>query len=218
MFRPRGFSPPRRLTPRASCEFIAPHNRPEVRYVSLDSIPTRCRSSQRGRVLEFPAPRFTPLEGFPSSAAVPCHHGRCLPDVPLTPNTAEIASEEPSHQSTPVPSSSEESEVSALPATEAALCTDQSVSFLKSRPKPSSQFSFSPLPKKRHNRSASRPWLGAFRQSIPKNQPSIRVRPTSEESCRTWSTLPPAEAEVPEDRGASTSEEADLPLNCRFTP
>jgi len=34
MFRPRGFSPPRRLTPRASREFIAPHNRPEVHCVS----------------------------------------------------------------------------------------------------------------------------------------------------------------------------------------
>jgi hypothetical protein len=34
MFRPRGFSPPRRFTPQASCEFIAPHCRLEVRCVS----------------------------------------------------------------------------------------------------------------------------------------------------------------------------------------
>jgi len=53
------------------------------------SIPVHCRNSLRGRVLEFPATRFTPLEGFPSSAAAPCHHGRCLPDVPLTPNPAK---------------------------------------------------------------------------------------------------------------------------------
>jgi hypothetical protein len=83
-------------------------------------------------------------------------------------------------------------QVSAFPATEAASHTDQSVLFLKSRPKPFSQVSFSPLPKKRHNRSASRSRLGAYRPSVPKNQPSIRARPSSEESCRAWSTLSPA--------------------------
>jgi hypothetical protein len=34
MFRPRGLSPPRRLAPRASCEFVAPHCLLEVRCVS----------------------------------------------------------------------------------------------------------------------------------------------------------------------------------------
>lgn len=33
-FRPRGFSPPRRFAPRASCEFVAPHCQLEVRCVS----------------------------------------------------------------------------------------------------------------------------------------------------------------------------------------
>lgn len=182
------------------------------------SIPITRRSSFCGRDLEFPAPRFTPLEGFPSSAAALCHHSRCLPDVPLTPNPAETASEESSHQSTPVPQGPEGSKVPAFLTTEVAHHTGQSVLFLKLQPKLFLQFSFSPLPKKRHNRSASRPWLGAYRPSIPKNQPSIRVRPASEESCRTWSTLAPAEAEVPEDRGASTSEEIDLPLTAVHPP
>jgi len=48
MFRPRGFSPPRRFTPRASCEFVAPHCQPKVRCVS-DSIAHRhCRNSHHG--------------------------------------------------------------------------------------------------------------------------------------------------------------------------
>jgi hypothetical protein len=56
-FRPRGFSPPRRLSPRWSCGLVA----------------SRCRSWGSPRYdLDAHTPRRTP-----SPAAVPCHHGRC---------------------------------------------------------------------------------------------------------------------------------------------
>jgi hypothetical protein len=47
LFRPRGFSPPRRFPPRASRESIAPHNRLEVRCVSLGSVRVPYRSTYR---------------------------------------------------------------------------------------------------------------------------------------------------------------------------
>jgi len=46
--------------------------------------PNRHRSDLPGTLRRFPAARFTPLEGFPSSAAAPCHHGRCPLGVLLT--------------------------------------------------------------------------------------------------------------------------------------
>jgi len=46
-------------------------------------LPNHHRSDPPGTLRRFPAARFTPLEGFPSSAAVPCHHGRCPPGVLL---------------------------------------------------------------------------------------------------------------------------------------
>ncbi len=41
-------------------------------------LPTCSRSRRCGLNPRFPATRFTPLEEFRSSAAAPCHHGRCL--------------------------------------------------------------------------------------------------------------------------------------------
>jgi len=45
--------------------------------------PNHHRSDPPGTLRRFPAARFTPLEGFHSSAAAPCHHGRCPPGVLL---------------------------------------------------------------------------------------------------------------------------------------
>jgi hypothetical protein len=70
---------------------------------------------------------FTPLEGFPSSAAVPCHHGRCLLDVPLTPALPSSPPKSRSLQPATVPLASEETLVSAFVVTEAPLCADQTV-------------------------------------------------------------------------------------------
>jgi hypothetical protein len=50
----------------------------------------------------FPATRFTPLEGFPSPAAAPCHHGRCPLDVPLT-HFCSRSAEAPQSQVPPSP-------------------------------------------------------------------------------------------------------------------
>jgi len=51
-----------------------------------DSFPSasphpRIRRPASGDLLLFPSRSITPLEEFPSSVAVPCHHGRCLPAV-----------------------------------------------------------------------------------------------------------------------------------------
>jgi len=80
-FRPRGSSPPRRFPPRASRESVAPHSRPEVRCVSLPRPPNHQPKPTIRTPRDLPATRFTPLEGFPSPAAAPCHHGRCPLDV-----------------------------------------------------------------------------------------------------------------------------------------
>jgi hypothetical protein len=84
MFRPRGFSPPRRFAPRKGRGFIAPRNRSRVRRVSCMP-PTRAARRRRVRTGSVPATRFTPFEDFPSPAAVPHHCGRCLPAVTVLP-------------------------------------------------------------------------------------------------------------------------------------
>jgi hypothetical protein len=78
------------------------------------------RSQWSGSEL-FPQRVFTPLEGFPSSAAVPCHHGRCLLDVPLTPALPSPPPKSRTLQPATVPSVSKETLVSALVTTEAAV-------------------------------------------------------------------------------------------------
>jgi len=81
-FRPRGFAPPRRIPSELARGPVASRCRP---WGSLRFQPPATRSSlQRvgpGPRGTFPATRFTPLEGFPSSTAVPRHRGRCLPGV-----------------------------------------------------------------------------------------------------------------------------------------
>jgi hypothetical protein len=83
-FRPRGFAPPRRFTPRESHGSVAPRNRSKVRRVSCVP-PARATRRRLDRTGTFPATRFTPFEDFPSSAAVPHHCGRCLPAVTVLP-------------------------------------------------------------------------------------------------------------------------------------
>jgi hypothetical protein len=76
-FRPRGFSPPQRFTPRTSLGFIAPRNRIEfAAFPGCVPIIRRPKSTTDGRRSPFPATRFTPFEEFRSSIAVPHHCGR----------------------------------------------------------------------------------------------------------------------------------------------
>jgi hypothetical protein len=74
-FRPRGFSPPRRLPPHRGCGFVAPR----CRLWSSTRFPSRIPGHPRVscKSFAFPAPRVIPFEEFPSSAAVPHHCGRC---------------------------------------------------------------------------------------------------------------------------------------------
>jgi hypothetical protein len=84
-FRPCVFSTLRRLPPQVGREFVAPHNRIEVRYVSkVDGQKLRPKAHSLDQLGPFPAARFTPLEELPSPAAVPCHHGLCLLDCCLS--------------------------------------------------------------------------------------------------------------------------------------
>jgi len=88
-FRPRGFSPPRRLAPlQGSRRVAAWFGWGSLRFTACPS-PQSLRSTRRPRAptgasgwTPFPATRFIPLEAFPSSAAVPHHCGRCPPAVP----------------------------------------------------------------------------------------------------------------------------------------
>jgi hypothetical protein len=73
-FRPRGFSPPRRFAPRHGlrvCCTPQPAMGSDA-FLSL-AVPL---AEANGPAGPFPH-RYTPFEEFPSSAAVPCHHGRC---------------------------------------------------------------------------------------------------------------------------------------------
>jgi hypothetical protein len=79
-FRPRGFSPPRRLSPRNSRGLVASRCRSwgSPRFLSAGSERSEDRLEHRRT---FPAAP-TPLEELPSPAAVPCLHGRCPLAVP----------------------------------------------------------------------------------------------------------------------------------------
>jgi len=82
MFRPRGFAPPRRLTPRKGYGLIASRNQMEfVTFPSCAPIFHRPKSTTDGRRSPFPATRFTPFKEFPSPVAVPHHCGRYPPAV-----------------------------------------------------------------------------------------------------------------------------------------
>jgi hypothetical protein len=76
-FRPRGFSPPRRLSPRRGCGFVAPRCRPWGS--SRFRLPAPAASAEAAGA-RTPSPRcgLTPFEGFPSPIAAPHHCGRCL--------------------------------------------------------------------------------------------------------------------------------------------
>jgi hypothetical protein len=77
LFRPRGVSPPRRFPPlggvQACCILL-----PIMGFAAfLRSGIRRFAEAIDGRPARFSTALFVPPEGFPSSAAVPCHHGRC---------------------------------------------------------------------------------------------------------------------------------------------
>jgi hypothetical protein len=175
------------------------------------SIPTHCRSSQRGRDLEFPAARFTPLEGFPSSAAAPCHHGRCLPDVPLTPNPAKSPpkSRPTSQHQFPCPPKSpgirvprNRSCVSHRPIRVVPEISAEAV--LPGLVLAASEEATQPICKQ----------IAAWCIStIGSEEPTLNTSATVLRRVlpSLVNSLPCREAEVPEDRGASTSEDIDLP-------
>ena len=77
LFRPRGFSPPRRLAPRDGLECVATRADHGVRRVSTW---LAGRSLLLPRRPGFPATQL-PLDEFPSLTAVPHHCGRCPPVV-----------------------------------------------------------------------------------------------------------------------------------------
>jgi hypothetical protein len=83
-FRPRGFSPPRRLSPRRGCRFVAPC----CRLWGSTRCPLRLPDRPKApcKTVAFPAPHFIPFEEFPSSAAAPHHCGRCLPVITARPS------------------------------------------------------------------------------------------------------------------------------------
>jgi len=77
-FRPRGSSPPRRFTPHDRPRVCCTPKPNGVRYVSQCVLrPGTGRNRFPGADAPLPATRFTPLEEFPSPAAVPRHRGRC---------------------------------------------------------------------------------------------------------------------------------------------
>jgi len=106
LFRPRGFSPPRRLTPRPGPECIATRAGQDSLRFTL-SLPTQSldKSMDRsGNPTRLPATRFTPFEEYPSSVAVPHHCGRCLPAVTSPASLAEAeasANTQADHKSPP---------------------------------------------------------------------------------------------------------------------
>jgi hypothetical protein len=82
LFRPRGFSPPRRLAPHRRCGFVAPR----CRLWGPSRFPGPVPPSRWRWVRAVRSPRRgTPYEEFPSSAAVPHRCGRCLLDVSVRP-------------------------------------------------------------------------------------------------------------------------------------
>jgi hypothetical protein len=90
LFRPRGFTPPRRLPPHQGRGSVAPHSRPRG-SPRFGPAPVHHRPGPRSETpwtgSHLPA-AWVPFEGFPSSAAVPHHCDplpscRCLsPDSP----------------------------------------------------------------------------------------------------------------------------------------
>jgi len=77
LFRPRGFPPPRRLTPQSTIGYVATRDGHEVQYVS-SSVFRTARSQATHRWLDgetIPASGFTPLKESPLSVAVPHHCG-----------------------------------------------------------------------------------------------------------------------------------------------
>jgi len=73
-FRPRGSSPPRRFTPHDRPRVCCTPKPNGVRYVSQCVLrPGTGRNRFPGADAPLPATRFTPLEEFPSPAAVPHH-------------------------------------------------------------------------------------------------------------------------------------------------
>lgn len=115
-FRPCGFSPLRRFTPHTSLGSIAPRNR-----TGFAAFPNELPSNGRpkpttdGSASLFPATRFTPLEEYPSSVAVPRHRGRCPPVVDTRSTPRHDRSVSTSVVPPRLPSFRSSTEVSVLP-------------------------------------------------------------------------------------------------------
>jgi hypothetical protein len=89
-FRPRGFSPPRRLAPLRGCGFVAPRFRP---WGSSRFSRPGAAASEEATGAEAQSPRcgFGPFEGFPSPVAAPHHCGLCLRAVAARPPPRQLA-------------------------------------------------------------------------------------------------------------------------------
>jgi hypothetical protein len=83
LFRPRGFAPPRRLSPRMSCGFVAPRNRPRVHRVSC--VPAGGRPKAAECRDQFPRCVSHPPKSFPRQQPETHHCVRCLPVVAVLP-------------------------------------------------------------------------------------------------------------------------------------
>jgi hypothetical protein len=78
-FRPRGFAPPRRFSPRWSCGSVAPRNRPRVHRVSC--VPAGGRPKAASGRDQFPRCNSHPPKSSPRQQPDSHHCDRCLPVV-----------------------------------------------------------------------------------------------------------------------------------------
>jgi len=108
VFRPRGFSPPRRFAPLAWFQVYCNPVPERVRRVSRrPSLPPKPKLGVRRLPPPFPTTRFAPFEEYPSPVAVPHHCGRCLPAVCVLPHLGRaVYSALPQSRCSPWPPSS----------------------------------------------------------------------------------------------------------------
>jgi hypothetical protein len=120
LFRLRGFAPPWRLSPLELRGLVSSRCRSEVHRVSASVAPF-------GSSSVLLTARLVPFEECPSSTAVPCHHGPCLPAVVAAPLPCSPSRLAPSDRSLLAPRPGRRSLVRGL---------QRSPSFLRSSPSP----------------------------------------------------------------------------------
>jgi hypothetical protein len=102
-FRPRGFSPPRRLSPLRGRGFVAPRCQPGVRRVASTPEPVPPEDGG-GLPSAFPATRFTPFEELPSPTAdIASLRAVAFLPLPATSDSSPRPKPRFTHQSRPEP-------------------------------------------------------------------------------------------------------------------